>query len=81
LFRCRLTHSGTCNYASSFCQPAGAAASACPTNWSSVRGSEVGSAFRACDNTLLLAEGHGVGTTDLRPRGVPIEQGLYRYEV
>ena len=23
--------------------------------------------FRTCDNTLLLAEGHGVGTTELEP--------------
>jgi hypothetical protein len=32
---------------------------------------------------LLLAEGHGVGTTDLNRievRGVPIAQALYRYE-
>jgi uncharacterized protein (DUF362 family) len=39
--------------------------------------------FRTCDNTLLLAEGHGVGTTDLNRievRGVPIAQALYRYE-
>jgi uncharacterized protein (DUF362 family) len=39
--------------------------------------------FRTCDNTLLLAEQHGIGTTDLRRievRGVPIEQALYRYE-
>jgi hypothetical protein len=39
--------------------------------------------FRNCDNTLLLAEGHGVGTTDLKridARGLPIEQALYRYD-
>lgn len=39
--------------------------------------------FRACDNTLLLAEAHGIGTTDLRRievRGLPIEQALYRYD-
>jgi uncharacterized protein (DUF362 family) len=39
--------------------------------------------FRTCDNTLLLAEAHGVGTTDLRRidvRGLPIEQALYRYD-
>ena len=39
--------------------------------------------FQTCDNTLLLAEGHGVGTTDLKRievRGVPIEQALYRYD-
>jgi uncharacterized protein (DUF362 family) len=38
--------------------------------------------FKTCDNTLLLAEGHGVGTTDLKRievRGVPIEQALYRF--
>jgi uncharacterized protein (DUF362 family) len=39
--------------------------------------------FKTCDNTLVLAEGHGVGTTDLKRievRGVPIEQALYRYD-
>ncbi|MBZ5728322.1 MAG: DUF362 domain-containing protein [Acidobacteriia bacterium] len=39
--------------------------------------------FQTCDNTLLLAEGHGVGTADLKRievRGVPIEQALYRYD-
>ncbi len=39
--------------------------------------------FRTCDNTLLLAEGHGVGTTDLKRvevRGASIAQALYRYE-
>jgi hypothetical protein len=39
--------------------------------------------FRTCENTLLLAEGHGVGTTDLNRievAGVPISQALYRYE-
>ena len=39
--------------------------------------------FQTCDNTLLLAEGHGVGSTDLKRievRGVPIEQALYRYD-
>jgi uncharacterized protein (DUF362 family) len=38
--------------------------------------------FKTCDNTLLLAEGHGVGTTDLKRievRGVSIEQALYRF--
>lgn len=38
--------------------------------------------FETCDNTLLLAEGHGVGTTDLKRidiRGVTIEQALYRF--
>jgi uncharacterized protein (DUF362 family) len=40
--------------------------------------------FVTCDNTLLLAEGHGIGTTDLKRievRGVPISQALYRFEV
>ncbi|HWB86254.1 MAG TPA: DUF362 domain-containing protein [Bryobacteraceae bacterium] len=39
--------------------------------------------FRTCDNTLLLAEGHGAGSADLRRievRGVPIERALYRYD-
>ena len=39
--------------------------------------------FRTCDNTLLLAERHGVGTTDLNRievRGVPIAEAMYRYE-
>lgn len=39
--------------------------------------------FTTCDNTLLLAERHGIGTTDLNRievRGVPIVQALYRYE-
>ena len=39
--------------------------------------------FRDCDNTLVLAERHGVGTTDLNRIevvGVPIAQALYRYE-
>jgi len=39
--------------------------------------------FTTCDNTLLLAERHGIGTTDLNRievRGVPIAQALYRYE-
>lgn len=39
--------------------------------------------FRTCDNTLLLAEKHGVGTTDLKRievRGVPIAGAMYRYE-
>ncbi len=39
--------------------------------------------FQTCDNTLLLAEGHGVGTTDLKRievRGVSIEQAMYRFE-
>jgi len=40
--------------------------------------------FTTCDNTLLLAERHGIGTTDLNRievRGVPIAQALYRYEI
>jgi uncharacterized protein (DUF362 family) len=39
--------------------------------------------FTTCDNTLLLAERHGIGTTDLHRIeivGVPISQALYRYE-
>ena len=39
--------------------------------------------FRTCDNTLRLAEAHGVGTTDLariEVVGVPIARALYRYE-
>jgi uncharacterized protein (DUF362 family) len=38
--------------------------------------------FTACDNTLLLAEQHGLGTTDLKNievAGVPIAQALFRY--
>jgi hypothetical protein len=38
--------------------------------------------FQKCDNTLLLSEGHGVGTTDLKRidmRGVPIEQAMFRF--
>jgi uncharacterized protein (DUF362 family) len=39
--------------------------------------------FQTCDNTLLLAEAHGVGSTDLKRievRGIPIEQALFRYD-
>ena len=39
--------------------------------------------FRTCDSTLHLAEGHGVGTTDLgriEVRGVSIAEALYKYE-
>ncbi|MGA3015507.1 MAG: DUF362 domain-containing protein [Bryobacteraceae bacterium] len=39
--------------------------------------------FRNCDNTMLLAEQLGVGTTDLKRievRGVTIEQAMYRFE-
>src|SRR5579885_3330842 len=39
--------------------------------------------FQTCDNTLLLAEGHGVGTTDLNRievRGVPVAQALYKFD-
>ena len=39
--------------------------------------------FTTCDNTLLLAERHGIGAADLNRievRGVPIAQALYRYE-
>jgi uncharacterized protein (DUF362 family) len=38
--------------------------------------------FQKCDNTLLLAERHGIGTTDLKQidvRGVPIAEAMYRY--
>jgi uncharacterized protein (DUF362 family) len=40
--------------------------------------------FQSCDNTMLLAERHGVGTADLariEVRGVPIAQALYRYDL
>src|ERR1700722_6402520 len=39
--------------------------------------------FESCDNTLLLAEAHGVGSTDLKRidvRGVSIEQAMYRFQ-
>jgi len=39
--------------------------------------------FQTCDNTLLLADRHGIGTTELRRievRGTPIEKAIYRYE-
>jgi uncharacterized protein (DUF362 family) len=39
--------------------------------------------FQTCDNTLLLAEQHGLGTTDLKlieVIGVPIAQALYRFD-
>jgi len=39
--------------------------------------------FKTCDSTLHLAEGHGVGTTDLsriEVRGVSIAEALYKYE-
>ena len=39
--------------------------------------------FRTCENTLLLAERHGVGSADLRRidvRGVPIAGAMYRYD-
>jgi uncharacterized protein (DUF362 family) len=39
--------------------------------------------FQTCDNTLLLSEGHGVGTTDLKRievRGVPIEKAMFKFE-
>src|SRR5579862_3238787 len=38
--------------------------------------------FQTCDNTMLLAERHGVGTADLRRievRGVSIAEAMYRY--
>jgi uncharacterized protein (DUF362 family) len=40
--------------------------------------------FRNADNTMLLAEAVGVGSTDLKRidvRGVPIAQAIYRYDV
>ena len=46
----------------------------------SVRGT---APFRTCDNTLLLAEAHGIGATDLKRievRGTTIEQALYRFD-
>lgn len=39
--------------------------------------------FPECDNTLMLAEGHGIGTTDLRRievRGVPIDRAMFRFQ-
>ncbi len=39
--------------------------------------------FQTCDNTLLLAQGHGVGTADLKRidvRGLSIQQALYRFD-
>jgi uncharacterized protein (DUF362 family) len=39
--------------------------------------------FKGCDNTLLLAEARGLGSTDLKRIevvGTPIEKALYRYE-
>jgi uncharacterized protein (DUF362 family) len=39
--------------------------------------------FVTCDNTLLLAEGHGIGSTDLKRIevvGVPIQKALYKYD-
>jgi uncharacterized protein (DUF362 family) len=39
--------------------------------------------FRTSDNTLLLAEAHGVGTADLQRievRGLSIADALYRYD-
>jgi uncharacterized protein (DUF362 family) len=39
--------------------------------------------FKTCDNTLLLAEAHGVGSADLKQidvRGVSIREALYRFE-
>jgi len=47
------------------------------------RASRGAAPFRTCDNTLLLAEARGLGTTDLKRievRGVPIERALYRYD-
>ncbi len=39
--------------------------------------------FRNCDNTILLAEGHGVGTADLSRidvRGLSVQEALYPFE-
>lgn len=39
--------------------------------------------FETCDNILLLAEAHGVGSTDLKRidvRGVSIAQAMYRFQ-
>ncbi len=39
--------------------------------------------FATCDNTLLLAEAHGVGSTDLKRievRGAPIDRVMYRFQ-
>jgi len=39
--------------------------------------------FQTCENTLLLAERHAVGSADLRKidvRGVPIAGAMFRYE-
>jgi uncharacterized protein (DUF362 family) len=39
--------------------------------------------FKTCDNTLLLAEAHGIGTTDLKRievRGATIEQAMFKFE-
>lgn len=39
--------------------------------------------FETCDNTLALAEGHGIGSTHLRRievRGVPIERAMFRFQ-
>jgi len=40
--------------------------------------------FQTCENTLLLAERHGVGSANLRGidvRGVPIAGAMFRYGV
>jgi len=47
------------------------------------RASRGAAPFQRCDNIMLLAEGHGVGSTDLgriEVRGVSIEQALYKYD-
>jgi uncharacterized protein (DUF362 family) len=39
--------------------------------------------FTNCENTLMLTEAHGVGSTDLRRievRGVPIEKAMFRFQ-
>jgi uncharacterized protein (DUF362 family) len=48
------------------------------------RASRGDAGFPRCDNTLVLAEQRGLGSTDLRRievRGVSIENALYRYDV
>jgi hypothetical protein len=40
-------------------------------------------AFPHADNTMLLAEANGVGSTDLKRidvRGVPIDRAIYRFQ-
>jgi hypothetical protein len=47
------------------------------------RASRGAAPFKTCDNILLLAEAHGVGSTDLQRidvRGVPVEKALFRFD-